>query len=850
MKEQTLAAGTTISHYRVSSRLGAGGMGEVYLAQDTRLGRQVALKILPEEFAQDKNRLRRFKQEACAASALNHPNIITIHEIGEEDSTHYIATEFIEGSTLRKRLKDGRLKVYEVLDVAVQVASALAAAHAAGIVHRDVKPENIMARADGYVKVLDFGLAKLTEQHTQRAGINSDAPTTPLVNTDMGVIMGTAYYMSPEQARGLEMDARTDVFSLGIVVYEMVAGCAPFTGQTKSDVIAAILEREPPPVRTHAPEVPTELQRIITKALMKDREERYQTIKDMALDLRSLKQEIEFAERDARLGRSQSPPADVDEERAARSDAQTVIDSPVETGGRSSPATTVSATAGVERLTDEVKSYRKILFAAFVLLLFGAFTYFGLTYLAPRFTAQSRAIDSIAILPLVNSGADPNTEYLSDGITESLINSLSQLPNLKVMSRNSVFGYKGKETDAQEVARALNVRAVLTGRVVQQGDGLAISVELVDALDNTHIWGGQYKRKLADIFAVQEEIAKEISEKLRLRLSGEEQKLLTKRYTNDTEAYQLYLKCNYFWNKFTPEAERTAIDYCTQAIVLDPTFALPYGGLAHSYQVSANNGWMRPHDAYPKAKVATAKALELAPDNAAIQSAAAASAMFYDWDWATAESKFKRAIEIEPNYWHHHEMYSYLLSALGRTDEAITEARRAQEIDPLSRIAHSSASGVFYRARQYDRAIEQARKALELDSGFPFGHRALGRNFMQQGKYEEASIEYKQMISLAGRTSQALGELGHVYAVSGKRAEALKLLDEMKEMSARQYVSPLDFVFIYTGLGDKEQAFIYLEKAYQERSTWLMWIKVDPRFDALRSDPRFADLLRRMNLAP
>jgi tetratricopeptide (TPR) repeat protein len=417
------------------------------------------------------------------------------------------------------------------------------------------------------------------------------------------------------------------------------------------------------------------------------------------------------------------------------------------------------------------------------------------------------------------------------------------------MSRNSVFRFKGPNSDALAAARELNVRAVLTGRVRQHGDAFSMSVELVDARDNSIPWDTVYNRNLSDMITVQEEIAKEISQKLRLRLSGEEQKQLTKRYTEDTEAYQLYLKGNYFWNRFTPEAERTAIDYYTQAIVKDPKFALPYAGIVHGYQVSANNGWMRPHDAYPKAKAAMAKGLELDPNNPSLLTAAASTAMFYDWDWATAEQGFKRANEVEPNYWHHHELYAYLLTAMGRAEEAFSEARRAQELDPLSLIAHTSASHPFYFFRQYDRSIEEARKTLELDPRFAVAHTQLARNLMQQGKHEEAIAEYKQVIGLTGLTSQMAGELGYTYALSGKRAEALKLLDELKEMSSRQYVSPLDFTFIYTGLGDKEQALSYLEKSYQERTTWLMWIKVDPRFDTLRPDPRFVELLRRMNLA-
>lgn len=825
--DEGISSGTRIGRYEIQSKLGAGGMGEVYLAKDTQLGRQVALKLLPQNLTADKERLTRFKQEARATSTLNHPNILTIHEISQEGSLHFIATEFIDGVTLRQQMKNSRATIVELLDMVAQVASALLAAHEAGIIHRDIKPENIMVRRDGYLKVLDFGLAKLAEPQTA----NSEAST--LVQTDPGLVMGTTQYLSPEQARGLEVDARSDIFSLGTVLYEMVASRAPFEGSTKSEVVAAILEREPQPLARFAREVPAELERIVTKALAKDREERYQTVKDFLIDLRKLKRQIEFETEKERSGQ----PAADSEALTARRNAQESMATLADPSAR--PTSSAS-------LVSRIKQHRTALLILLATVIVGgaALAYFSRGSVSPL----GKGIDSLAVLPFINADADPNMEYLSDGITDSLINKLSQLPNLKVMSRNSVFRFKGRETDAQAAARELNVRAVLTGRLVQRGDDLSISVELVDARDNSHIWGAQYSRKLADIFAVQEEIAKEISEKLRLRLSGEDQKLLTRRYTNDPEAYQLYLKCNFYWHKFTPEAERTAIDYCTQAIVKDANFVLPYEALARSYSVMANNGWTRPHDVYPKAKAAVAKALELDPNNVIVHDAMAANLMFYDWDWAAAESEFKRAIEIEPNYWHPHELYAYLLTAQGRHDEAIAEAQRAQEIEPLSLIAHASASYPFYFSRQYDRAIEQARKALELDPGFGVAHRNLAWSFVQQGKYEESIAEYNLAISLMGRTSQNLGELGNAYALSGKRAEALKLLDELKEMSANRYVSPLDFAFIYTGLGDKEQALAYLEKAYQERSTWLMWLKVDPRFDSLRSDPRLADLLRRMKL--
>jgi serine/threonine protein kinase/Flp pilus assembly protein TadD len=825
-----LSPGTRLGRYEIRAHIGAGGMGEVYLAQDMELDRKVAIKILPAGVAADEKRMQRFVQEAKAASGLNHPNILTVYEIGRSDSVHFIATEYIEGETLRNRLSSSTLGLNEVLDFSVQVANALATAHAAGIIHRDIKPQNVMIRRDAIVKVVDFGLAKLTSPDS--AEVDTQAVTKNLFKSDPGTVVGTAVYMSPEQARGIPVDARTDIFSLGIMIYEMTAGRLPFDGSTSSAILAAILsEKSPQPLARYSREVPAELERIVSKALRKNRDERYQTVKDMLLDLKALKQELEFT---AKLEQSGSPASGA--ERASDLERAAVATSSLGPKHTTSERETIGG----------IKGHKRTLAVALGILLLAML---GITYWRyTRGVSNAAPIASLAVIPFQNASGDQETEYISDGLSENLINKLSQLPQLKVIARSSSFRYKGKDIDPQEVGHTLGVEALVMGRVAQRGDNLLVSVELVNASDKRQIWGTQYNRKVSDLQAVQEDIAQAVSENLRLRLTGEEQKSLTKRYTNNTEAYQLYLKCNFYWNKFTPEGERTAIDYCTQAIVLDPNFALPYGGLAHSYQVSANNGWMRPHDAYPKAKAAVAKGLALAPNNAALLNAAAATAMFYDWDWTTAESEFKGALKIEPNYWHLHELYSYLLTAQGRTEEAVAEARRAQEIDPMSLIAHTSAAHPFYFSRQYDRSLEQVRKALELDSKFPTAHVKVARNFVQQGKYEDAIAEYKLAISLVGRTSQNLGELGNVYAVSGNRAEALKLLDELQEMSARQYVSPLDFAFIHTGLGDREQALAYLEKAYDERSTWLMWIKVDPRFDSLRSEPRFQDLQRRMGL--
>src|SRR6266536_584614 len=500
--------GKNLGHYQVLSLLGSGGMGEVYLAEDTRLRRKVALKLLPAELTTNRDRLRRFEQEAQAASALNHPNIVTIHEIGQVDGLNFIVTEFIAGETLRQRMVTERMNLPVVLDVAIQAAGALTAAHAAGIVHRDLKPENIMIRPDGLIKVLDFGLAKLTEPPT--ANVDSEAPTVARVNTKMGMVMGTAQYMSPEQARGLKVDARTDIFSLGVVLYEMLAGRAPFAGETTADIISVLLQKEPQPISTLALDTPAKLQSIISEALRKDKDERYQTVKDLLIDLTTLKQELEFA---AKLERSAPARAQVSGSTVSDAQSSATIDQSV---ASSLEVNKTHPSSSAEYLVTGIKQHK--LAAAIALLVIAAGLVALATYLHARNTEV--AIESIAVLPFVNQNNDPNTEYLSDGIPEDIINSLSQLPNLKVMSRNSVFHYKGKEMDAQAVAKELKVQAVLTGRMTQRGDGLSLSVELINAQDNSQIWGQQYNRKLTDVFAVQEEIAKEISEKLRLKLTG------------------------------------------------------------------------------------------------------------------------------------------------------------------------------------------------------------------------------------------------------------------------------------------------------------------------------------------
>ncbi|HZH35289.1 MAG TPA: FlgO family outer membrane protein, partial [Pyrinomonadaceae bacterium] len=556
---ETLLVNSNISHYRILQKIGAGGMGEVFLAEDTRLRRKIALKVLPENISGDKERLRRFEQEAFAVSALNHPNILTIYEFGAENGCHFLASEFVEGETLRERLND-ELSLKEAVGIAEQIAFALAAAHAAGIVHRDIKPENIMLRRDdGIVKVLDFGLAKLTEK--KEANLDTEAETRALVQTNPGVVMGTVSYMSPEQARGKDTDARTDIFSLGVVMYEMLTGRLPFQGETISDVIAAILKSEPASPTDFNSEIPFEVERIVLKTLAKDREERYQTAKDLLVDLRRLKRQIEIG---AEIEQTKPPAKSV--ENAAGNATQILAARP---------------TSSAEYVASEVKKH-KLPFLLLSVILLSAIGGLGIWYSNNR-SANTKQIESIAVLPFQNASGNADNEYLSDGMTESLIGSLSQIPNLNVKARSSVFRYKGKETDLPKIAEELNVQAVLTGTVAQRGEQLILNLELVDGTTENVIWSEQYNRRQFDLVLLQSEIAKDVSNKLRAKLSGAEQNQIAKNYTTNSEAYQLYLKGRFFLNNGTRDGQKKSIEYFKQAINLDPNFALGYAGMADAY---------------------------------------------------------------------------------------------------------------------------------------------------------------------------------------------------------------------------------------------------------------------------
>jgi len=823
MASKEVRANTTLSHYRIVSKIGAGGMGEVYLAQDTKLGRKVALKILPADVAAHQDRMKRFVQEAKSASALNHPNIITIYEIEQIDSVNFIATEFIDGETLRQRLKNGPLKLGEVLDVAAQIASALSTAHAAGIVHRDIKPENIMLRRDGIVKLLDFGLAKLTERVSPDS-VDTEAPTS--LKTDPGTVLGTAVYMSPEQARGLEVDARTDIFSFGVLIYEMIAGRLPFEGSNTNEILASILsDKEPSPLARYAREVPAELERIVSKALRKDREQRYQTARDLLIDLHSLKDRLQF---EAELERSAPT-----EMRASKA----------EINGDVRQAFTQAEKTSTDKFPAATKRYATPALALLLLVTLTAIAYFYFRS-SNKSIGGRPEISSIAILPFVNVNANADTEYLSNGIADSLINSLSQTSKLRVIARSSVFSYKGKEVDPQTIARELNVEGIVTGRITQRGDNLSISIELTDARDKSHVWGEQYNRTVSDLLAVQEEISREISNQLRLNLTGEEQQRLGKRYTENPEAYQLYLKGRYFADQYSEDGFKKAVDQFHLAIQKDSRYALAYAGLAETYWV-ASAQFLQPQEAMPKARDAALEALKIDDTLAEAHTSLAAVHAFYDYDIVSSEREFKRALELNPGSASAHQWYAWYLFVLKRPEEALREIRRAQELDPLSLLINGEVGMAYYFARQYDRAIEEDKKAAELDPNNSFARIGLTRSYIQIRKYEEA-------IATASKPepddSYLLASLGEAYARSGKTAEAQKVIDKLNELTKQRYVPPYAVAWIYVGLGQKQQALDWLEKSYANREDTMIWLNSDPSLDDLRSEPRFQDLVRRVGL--
>jgi serine/threonine protein kinase/tetratricopeptide (TPR) repeat protein len=739
----------TLGHYCVLEQIGAGGMGIVYRAHDERLDRDVALKVLPPGMLSEESARRRFRKEAQTLSKLNHPNIATVYDFDQEKGVAFLVLEYIAGVTLDRKLAGGALLPSQTADLGIQMAMGLTAAHEHKVIHCDLKPGNLRLTLDGRLKILDFGLAKLLRPVAEM----ETAETTTAPNA----VAGTVPYMAPEQLLGQPVDVRTDIYAAGVVLYEMATGRRPFPWVHGPRLVNAILHETPKSPRALDPHVSVALENVILKAMDREPKRRYQSAKELLVD----------------LGRLTTP------------------------------------VSGPE--------------------------------IAPRHRGWS-----LAILPFVNGTNDADAEYLSDGITESLINSLSQLPKLRVMARTTVFRFKGQQVDPQGIGRELGVRAVLTGRVIQRESAVNIHVELVDVADGAQLWGVRYNRPMTDLIALQEQISDEITSRLRLRLTRAQRKPLTKRYTQNVEAYQLYLKGRYYSDKWTTEGMNRALSYYQQAIEKDPNYALAYAGLAGAY-FGVSSQFLSPNDAMPKVREAASRALETDETLAEAHTLLAIVKAFYEHDFPVAEWEFARALECHFGSALAHQWYAYYLSALGRKEQALTEAILAQEIDPLSGTVNWTLGLCFLMARQYESAIQQMRKTIEVDPNFWLAHMWLGWAYEQTGRRKQALANLNKAFQLGG-SSYATAYLSYVHASAGSTAEAEKIVSALKQQSQQKYVSPHHIAIAYVGLNDKDQALEWLERAYESREEILVFLEVDATWDKLRSDRRFQDLVRRLGL--
>ena len=829
---------TQLGRYEVRSLLGAGGMGEVYLAQDPSLNRKVALKVLPAEVASNHDRMRRFKQEATAAASLNHPNIAHVYEIGEASGLNFIAMEYVDGSTLRDKIHNEPQELSKLLRILQHVAEGLAKAHDAGIVHRDLKPDNIMITSDGHTKILDFGLAKLIEPQTNTSSVSSEEPTI-LQHSTPGLILGTMGYMSPEQAQGKtkDIDNRSDIFAFGCILFEAITGQKAFAGNDHIEALNKIIREPVPPLAAFNPNAPADLQRIVRRCLAKDPEERYQNIKDVAIELREVRREMQEGGVDSTVSSVART--------AWRSETTRVQSAPATTETSGAPSTRASS---AEFIVNELKRHKAATMIGAVLVLIGAVAaVFGIrSYLHAK--SSEVAVDSIAVIPFVNQSKDANSEWISDGLTDSIINNLTQLPNLKVIARSSVFRYKGRESDPVAVGNELGVRAVLTGRLMQRGDRMLISAELVDIRDNKQLWGEQYERQLADMLSVQREIAREITNNLRPTLSGMEQSRADKQYTANAEAFQLYLQGRFYWNKRTPADFQKAISFFEQAIEKDPNYALAYSGIADTYAVLTAYTNVPARQVMPKAKEAALKALALDDKLAEAHASMGQIARYFDFDFPTAEREYRRAIELNPNYATAHQWLAEQLSASKRSDEAISEIRRALELDPLSLIINRIYADILMAARRYDEAIEQYKKVIALDPNFATTHFFLGRAYEAKGMYDEAIKAYALSGGPSGAASREVQARNEAYKKFGWKASVQTALDQLVVSSPDARLSPFVIATFYARLDKKDETLAWLEKGYEERDFRMTLLSTSFEFDNFRSDPKFKELVRRMGL--